>query len=82
MNSVNDTKKPDGPAAVPRFPRVYVIGHKASRVTIYAQQVRALNLIWALNEQNPLEGKNIVVVGGGIAGVTTAAATDQNWVNG
>jgi hypothetical protein len=61
-------------SAVPGFRRVFVIGHGASQVAVYSQQVRALNLIWALNQENPLNDKDIVVVGGGIAGVTATAA--------
>jgi hypothetical protein len=53
---------------------VFVIGHGAPQVTVYSQQVRALNLIWALSRKAPLEGQSIIIVGGGVAGVTAAAA--------
>jgi NADPH-dependent 2,4-dienoyl-CoA reductase/sulfur reductase-like enzyme len=56
------------------YPCVFVLGYNATQVTVYSQQVRALNLIWALNRTRPLEGKKVVVVGGGIAGVTASAA--------
>lgn len=55
---------------------IYVIGgpHEA-RVTIYAQQCRALNLVCALREQDPkLTEKRIAVIGAGAAGVTAASA--------
>lgn len=60
--------------AVPWLGRVFVIGHRARQVTVYSQQVRALKLIWALDQQSRLEGQQIVVVGGGIAGVTSTTA--------
>src|SRR5262245_33517015 len=47
---------------------------QVSRVTIYSQQVRALNLVWARDEIDRLEAKRIVVIGGGIGGMTVAAA--------
>jgi hypothetical protein len=57
---------------VPGCRSAFVIGYGAPQVTVYSQQVRALNLIWALSPS--LKGKSIVIVGGGIAGVTAAAA--------
>jgi hypothetical protein len=33
-----------------------------------------LNLIWALNQTESLQGKSVVIVGGGVAGVTATAA--------
>ena len=48
---------------------VYVLGSSERRVTIYAQQVRALNLAWALNELSLLNrGTRIAVVGAGAGG--------------
>jgi hypothetical protein len=44
-------------AAVPSFPNVYVVGCLESRVSIYSQQVRALNVVWALAEARRLAGK-------------------------
>src|SRR4051794_6954600 len=61
-------------AAVPNFPSVFVIGYEAPQVTVYSQQLRALNLIWALSQRKKLEAAEIVIVGGGIAGVTAAVA--------
>lgn len=61
--------------ALPDFPGVYVLGCFASHVTIYSQQVRALNLVDALCRTDELTPETrVVVVGGGAAGVTAAAA--------
>jgi hypothetical protein len=44
-------------------------------VTFHSQQLRAFNLIWALFESGVLErGKELAVIGGGLAGMTVAAA--------
>jgi hypothetical protein len=56
---------------VPGYRNLYVIGHGATQVTVYAQQVRALNLVHTLGLK---AGEEVVVIGGGIAGVTAAAA--------
>src|SRR5262245_25589074 len=42
--------------------------------TLRSQQVRALNLVWALGKST-LKGKQIAVIGGGVAGLTFAAAS-------
>src|SRR5262249_31966291 len=42
-------------------------------VTVRSQQMRAINLSWALREQLA-QGKNVGVIGGGAAGLTFAAA--------
>jgi hypothetical protein len=54
---------------------VYFLGCFESRVTVYAQQVRALNLASALVTENQIRpnGK-VAIVGGGAAGMTVAAA--------
>jgi hypothetical protein len=54
--------------------RMFIIGYGARQVTIHSQQVRALKLIWALDREKPLEGERIVVIGGGIAGITAASS--------
>jgi hypothetical protein len=54
-------------------PGVYLVGALERGVTVRKQQVRALNLIWALRELGLLKG-DIAVVGGGISGLTAAAA--------
>lgn len=56
-------------------PRAYVLGCQAPRVTVLSQQFRAFNLIWALFADGRLRaGDRVGVVGGGIGGLTTAAA--------
>ena len=48
------------------------------RVTLRCQQVRALNLVYALSQSGCLQpAARIAVIGGGIAGVTAAAALSQ-----
>lgn len=59
-------------------PLVYLIGSFDKRVTVLAQQTRALNLAWALVENNVVPTKSkksfrIAVVGAGFAGLTFAA---------
>ncbi len=56
------------------WPGVYVLGCLDRRVTIYSQQVRALNLAAALFEGKKVApGDSVVVVGAGAAGLTCAA---------
>jgi hypothetical protein len=74
MNPPQDPTLILSKSEVEGYPCVFVLGHHATQVTVYSQQVRALNLIWALNHTRPLDGKKVVVVGGGIAAVTAAAA--------
>ncbi len=53
---------------------VYVLGSFDRRITLYTQQVRALNLIHALfTEEELKEGSTLAVIGGGGAGLTAAA---------
>jgi hypothetical protein len=60
---------------VPGFPGLYVVGCYDSRITFYSQQVRALELAYALHEQQHLQpNARIAVIGGGASGVTLAAA--------
>jgi hypothetical protein len=60
---------------VPRSPRLYVLGCFARYVTVYAQQIRAFNLVDALAKNGVLTARSeIAVIGGGIAGLTAAAA--------
>ncbi|HZF52193.1 MAG TPA: FAD-dependent oxidoreductase [Polyangiaceae bacterium] len=63
---------------MPDEPGLYVIGSFEERVTIYSQQVRALNLVYSLAERRKLgPGKRVAMVGGGVAGLTAAAAALQ-----
>ncbi|RYZ41060.1 MAG: FAD-dependent oxidoreductase [Myxococcaceae bacterium] len=56
-------------------PRLYVLGYRERRVTLYSQQVRALNLVYSLFAESHLKsGDAVAIVGGGVAGVTAAAA--------
>lgn len=60
---------------VPEHSRVYLLGCLEKRVTVYSQQVRALNLIYALRSENLVEADDeIAIIGGGVAGLTAAAA--------
>ncbi len=53
---------------------VYVLGCLDRRVTLYSQQVRALNLAAALFDQTVVKpGDEVLVVGAGAAGLTCAA---------
>jgi FAD dependent oxidoreductase len=55
--------------------RIFLIGELDTGVTIFNQQVRALNLIWALDTDGQLrQAEEIAVIGGGIAGLTAAMA--------
>jgi hypothetical protein len=55
--------------------RVFVLGCFDRRVTAYSQQVRALNLVFSLHHEKLLsEATRVAVIGGGIAGLTAAAA--------
>ncbi|WP_437601207.1 HEAT repeat domain-containing protein [Sorangium sp. So ce590] len=63
---------------VPGWPAYYVLGCFERRVTVYSQQVRALNLIWSLcSEKRLAQGDSVAVVGGGAAGLMTTAAALQ-----
>jgi hypothetical protein len=53
----------------------FILGCFDQRVTLYSQQVRALNLIFSLlEEQRIVPGDEILVIGAGVAGLTAAAA--------
>lgn len=66
---------------------LYFIGTFDVGVTVYNQQIRALNLAWALIESGKLKSEkssdksSIAIVGGGFAGVTLAAALIKKNVN-
>lgn len=62
-------------ASVPGRPRVHVVGCLERPVTIYCQQVRALNIVQSLFRTRRLSPSGrLLVVGGGFAGVTAAIA--------
>lgn len=62
-------------SAVPEMPGTYVLGVFESRVTLYSQQVRALNLVYALLKEGKIgKTSKVAVIGGGAAGITAAAA--------
>jgi hypothetical protein len=65
-------------ASVPGLRSVFALGCFEPRVTIYSQQVRALNLAYSLLDTGSLLPKRrLAVVGGGFAGLTLAAAAAQ-----
>jgi len=56
---------------------IFAIGVKERGVTLYNQQVRAHNLVWALVEQQRSDARalgRVAVIGGGAAGLTATAA--------
>jgi len=60
---------------VPNQAGLFILGGFARRVTIYSQQVRAINLIDALAGQGYLTpASKVAVVGAGFSGLTAAAA--------
>lgn len=63
-----------------RFPtgqekfHLYQIGSTASTLNVHAQQKRAFNLLWSLDSEGfKFNEHEVAIVGGGIAGLTTAA---------
>ncbi|MBB3472777.1 ABC-three component system protein [Sphingomonas sp. BK345] len=63
-------------ATIPGTRSILVLGSFEKRVTVYAQQVRALNLVDALLSENLIrpEGGKVAIIGGGAAGITAAVA--------
>jgi hypothetical protein len=55
----------------------FVLGAFEERITIYRQQVRALNLVYALHQTNTKKDFKVAIVGGGFGGVTAAAAAAE-----
>jgi hypothetical protein len=54
---------------------IFCIGPYGRRVSFASQQARALNTVWALEQAEIIsEGTRVAVVGGGLAGITAAAA--------
>ncbi|TPN63622.1 hypothetical protein FJ986_23545 [Mesorhizobium sp. B1-1-1] len=63
-------------ARIPGTQSILVLGSFEKRVTVYAQQVRALNLVDAMLSENLVrpEGGKVAIIGGGAAGITAAVA--------
>jgi hypothetical protein len=60
---------------VPRRPGLYILGSFARYVTVYAQQVRALNLVDTLAKSGRISARSrIAIIGGGVGGLTVATA--------
>ncbi|MFZ1425434.1 MAG: hypothetical protein WAS21_01540 [Geminicoccaceae bacterium] len=60
--------------SAPDHPGLFFLGTYARRVTVYSQQVRAVNLVDAIHfYRQPLKGTRLAVVGAGAAGLTAAA---------
>jgi hypothetical protein len=60
---------------------LYLLGTFEKGLTIYNQQVRALNLVWAMIEEVPKEVlRRVAVIGGGFAGLTAAVGLLQKGV--
>lgn len=55
--------------------RIFCLGANVGRISFASQQIRALNLVWALGKAGLL-GKDrlVAVIGGGISGITAATA--------
>jgi len=53
---------------------VFVLGSFEKRVTVYSQQVRALNLVDAILAKGLRANARVAIVGGGVAGMTAAVA--------
>jgi hypothetical protein len=91
----SSTPSPDtilGNYRLPDHP-LYLVGIFARGVTVYRQQIRAFNLIWALVQQgilacklqddapDPGDRTSIAIIGGGFAGLTAAAALIKKGVH-
>ncbi|WP_321903925.1 ABC-three component system protein [Paraburkholderia tropica] len=62
-------------ALIPDTHSVFVLGSFEQRVTVFAQQVRALNLVDAILSRGLLQDTgSVAIVGGGAAGITAAVA--------
>jgi FAD dependent oxidoreductase len=68
--------------SAPEHPDLYMLGTFARRVTIYSQQVRAINLVDAIHYyRRSLTDLNIAIIGGGAAGITAAARAVEHGAN-
>lgn len=60
---------------VPARPGLYVLGVFDKRVTVYSQQVRALNLVYSLAQSQLIKrGTKVMIIGAGVSGLTAAVA--------
>src|SRR5215472_2348268 len=60
---------------------IYLVGIFEPNLTIYSQQVRALNLVWSLVQSEAEETlQSVAVIGAGFAGLTAAAGLLQKGV--
>jgi hypothetical protein len=55
-------------------PIFHLVGSSETRVTLYSQQVRALNTVAELLDSGLPDGSTVAIVGAGAAGITAAAA--------
>lgn len=55
----------------PGVPSIYGFGYRHRLLSIQAQQIRALNLVWALKTRGELPS-SLLVIGAGVAGLTLA----------
>nr|WP_299506553.1 hypothetical protein [uncultured Rhizobium sp.] len=63
---------------VPGTHSVLILGSFERRVTVYSQQVRALNLVDAIIQRGLVRSNgNVAVIGGGVAGITAAVALSK-----
>lgn len=64
---------------VPNYKGVYSIGStEKGKITVHSQQIRALNLAYALILTKKLYKKNIAIIGCGIAGITISTALSKS----
>jgi hypothetical protein len=53
---------------------IYLLLCNGGRVTVRSQQMRAINLVWALRPELQRCNRSVAVIGAGAAGITFAAA--------
>lgn len=77
MSAAPDRRSAEAVEAAFRvIPGLYLLGSLERGVTVYNQQLRAHNLAWALwelHKDRRQQVSRVAVVGGGVAGLTTAA---------
>ena len=60
--------------SAPTCSSIHLLGPFAKRLTVYSQQIRAVNLVDAIQwYRRPLAAARVAVVGAGVAGLTAAA---------